>query len=288
MTDSNPKSAIDRFLQTGDYDQLFGCFEGANVLDRIAQGNKVLVAALLAELRSRVGKRRNAKHVELPNDMRAFAREKVSPMVRGLFPSKEVDRVVSLLEDSVVFLTPQTIEEVLLNEDLTTAWDLANLYLLSVGAKLLSDEAPKIVGLSVEAKCYVSMTYFADTEPFADYVVHEAAHVFHNMKRTTLGLPSTRNKEWLLPISYLKRETFAYACEAYSCILALSDRKQVRRENLERHKSFRPSNDQVDADEYHEILAEAIDRRNGWRTILDRCSVKHNPHSLQCDNATPP
>jgi hypothetical protein len=54
---------------------------------------------------------------------------------------------------------------------------------------------------------------------FADFVVHEAAHVFHNCKRFTVGLPETRTKEFLLPIDSHQRETFAYACEVYSRIL---------------------------------------------------------------------
>ena len=132
-----------------------------------------------------------------------------------------------------------------------------------------------IVGLSSEAKCYVSLAYFTDADPFADFVVHEAAHVFHNVKRKTIGLPATRNKEWLLPIAYRKRETFAYACEAYTRILALSERLRDRQANFERLKqSFCPTDQRVDAGEYHDILAETIARRNGWRSILDRCSEK--------------
>ena len=60
-----------------------------------------------------------------------------------------------------------------------TAWALANLYLGSLEAELLSDEAPRIVGMSVETTCYVSPAYFGETSRFADYLVHEAAHIFH-------------------------------------------------------------------------------------------------------------
>ena len=38
-------------------------------------------------------------------------------------------------------------------------------------------------------------------------------------ERRTVGLPETRQREWLLDIDFRKRETFAYACEAYSRIL---------------------------------------------------------------------
>ena len=49
--------------------------------------------------------------------------------------------------------------------------------------------------------------------------MHEVAHIFHNCKRRTLGLPHSRTKEWLLDIAFVERETFAYACETYSRIL---------------------------------------------------------------------
>jgi hypothetical protein len=36
-----------------------------------------------------------------------------------------------------------------------------------------------------------------------------------------MGLPYTRRREWPLELAFAKRETFAYACEAYSRILEL-------------------------------------------------------------------
>ena len=78
---------------------------------------------------------------------------------------------------------------------LHSAWALANLYLGSPGAELLSDEAPRIVGLSLETTCYVSLEYFSETSRFSDYLVHETAHIFHNCKRGTAGLEETRRRE---------------------------------------------------------------------------------------------
>ncbi len=143
-------------------------------------------------------------------------------MVRGLFARAEQDAVLATFEKSVVYVTSDTIESILLNHRWEhSRWDLANMYLLSVGAKLLGKKAARIVGMSEETTCYVSPDYFAeDDDPFADFIVHEAAHIFHNCKRRTLGLRETRTKEWLLDIEFLKRETFAYSCEAYARIVA--------------------------------------------------------------------
>jgi hypothetical protein len=55
------------------------------------------------------------------------------------------------------------------------------------------------------------LDYFRHEDPFADFVVHEIAHIFHNCKRRAAGLPETRMRDWLLDIDFRKRETFAYA-----------------------------------------------------------------------------
>jgi len=127
--------------------------------------------------------------------------------------------------------------------------------------------------LSEETSCYVSVEYFTGSGRFADFVVHEAAHVFHNCKRRTIGLPSTPRREWILDIEFAKRETFAYACEAYSRILELGDGPAARRAMLsELEREPLPSADRVDGGEYVDVLREAMVRRNGWKRILARCA----------------
>jgi hypothetical protein len=197
-------------------------------------------------------------------------------MVRGLFPRRECASVLGLLEKSVVFLTPNEIESVIRQaRDLDTSWEAANLYLTSIGAKPLNGDARRIVGFSVETTCYVSLEYFVDENPFADYVVHEAAHVFHNTRRRTIALPETRRQQWLLPIEFRKRETFAYAIEAYSRIRELARKPAERRPLLEQLMSQPPPPDGcVDPEEYFDILSEAIGRRNGWKVILERCAKR--------------
>src|SRR5688572_18267607 len=65
-------------------------------------------------------------------------RRKLTPMVHGFFPEAEREAVLRLFEKSVVFLTSDNIENVLLRQRwLWSAWDLANLYLSSVQADLL-------------------------------------------------------------------------------------------------------------------------------------------------------
>jgi hypothetical protein len=145
--------------------------------------------------------------------------------------------------------------------------------LAAAGCEPLSEDGTACVGLSEETTCYVSQTYFGEEDPFADFVMHEAAHVFHNCKRETIGLAATRRREWLLDIDFRRRETFAYACEAYSRILALGDTPACRLLALQQYaQGPLPGDSVVDVDEYLDILGEAVRARNGWKCILRRCA----------------
>jgi len=263
---------IERFIYSGEYDNSFEIWSGGTFVDRAKSGYAALRGALIAEVSTLTDR------VAVPEwhdpGWKINARAKFSPMVRGLFSQAEQTIILDMLEHSVVFLTPTTIITTLEKTKwLHTAWELANLYLASLDAKLLSVTAPGLLGLSEETTCYVSMKYFGNNDPFDDYVIHEAAHIFHNCKRETIGLPASRRREWLLEIDYAKRETFAYACEAYSRILELGETRLARIGLLsELAKAPNPPDKRVQGDEYIDILHEAVTARNGWKRILERCS----------------
>ena len=265
---------VRRYVRTGEHDNhSFVGWPGSNLFARGENAHTALAEALVTEVRKRT------PHAVTPEaltglDPATFARAKVAPMVQGLFPRGEQQTVLNVLAQAVVFLTPGNIEQVLRRARwLKTAWDLANLYLCSFGAELLSEDAPQILGLSEETTCYVSVEYFTAGGRFADFVVHETAHVFHNCKRRTIGLRSTLRREWILDIDFAKRETFAYACEAYSRILELSNGPAERRALLlELEGGPLPPADRLDTGEYVDVLREAVTRRNGWKQILARCA----------------
>jgi hypothetical protein len=220
-------AAIEHYLRTGDHDPHFPEWTG-DIIERERRAHDDLMRELVGEVVRRAASRRPS--AEMPAiDLTAFTRAKVEPMVRGLFPPAEQDVMLRVLERSVVFLTPDRVESILLGCTwLNTAWNLANLYLGSLDAELLAEDATRIVGLSAETTCFVSLDYFTETNRFADFVVHAAAHVFHNCKRVTVGLPETRRHEWLLEIAFQKRETFAYACEAFSRVVKLCPKLKAR------------------------------------------------------------
>jgi hypothetical protein len=263
---------IAHYLKTGDHDLTFAAWSG-NWLERAIRGHADLKAALIAETERRTAGL--AAPAVIPDtDPVAFVRRKVEPMVRGFFPRVEQEAVLRVLERSVVFLTPANISSLLADQRWPrTAWDLANLFLGSVGADLLGPDATGLVGLSEETTCYVSMEYFDEGDPFADFVVHEAAHIFHNCKRATVGLPETRTREWLLDLDFKQRETFACACEAYSRILALHATQRSRVAAVEElARDHMPADERLDRERYLSVLRDAASARNGWRRILSGCS----------------
>jgi hypothetical protein len=265
-------AAIHRYLATGDCDPRFAAWPGRTIFERAQNGHDALIGALVAEVENRHSGQ--AQVTAFPEEDLGTLRAKLEPMVRGLFPRREQEAVLRLLERSVVFMMPSNIAAILGGQRwLDTAWSLANLYLRSIGAELLSPDAPLIVGLSAEATCYVSAEYFTREGRFADFVMHEAAHVFHNCKRGTVGFPETRSREWLLDIEFRKRETFAYACEVYSRLLELAGLREDRLSLLqELEAEGLPGDASVSQEELAAILRSAVEARNGWSTILAACS----------------
>lgn len=270
---------IERYLRTGEADMMGDAWPG-DIMERGRRQHADIRGALLEEVR-RLSKGRT--HQAVPDNVGVeFTRAKVEPMVRGLFPKSEQDAVLATLERSVVYVSSETIESIILNHGWDrSAWDLANLFLLSVGAELLSPDAPRVVGISEETTCYVSPGYFAEDDPFADFIVHEAAHIFHNCKRRTIDVRETRTNEWLLDIEYRQRETFAYSCEAYARVLA---RGKGTGERLALAAEYgaepRISEERVDPVEVASIVTEAAAARNGWKVILSRCAPTSSSASV--------
>ena len=268
-----PEGEIARYLHTGGHDSTFSAWHGDTIVHQHRAGTDALLAALIAEVRRRAGGKK--PRASVPDiDLRGFARRRLGHMVRGFFPAAEQEPVLAMLENSIVFVAPENIESVLSGAGFpNTAWDLANLYLASLGGEPLGGDGNEVVGMGVGATCYVSTDYFRDDNTrFADFVVHEAAHTFHNCKRRTVGLQETRTKEWLVELEFKKRETFAYACEAYSRILELGATGADRRRLLaELEVGPMPNDKRVDVQEYLSILREAVGARSGWKRILERC-----------------
>lgn len=250
---------IERYLRTGRTDPHCAAWSGT-FSQRMLRARDDLRGALVGEVRRLANGR---EHAPLPlMDPVAYTRKKVEPMVRGLFPRAEQEAVLAVLEESVVFVTSENIEQLLLDESFDhDAWDLANLYLGSLDAELLGEDALRIVGMSEHMTCFVSPAYFEEDDPFADFIVHEAAHIFHNCKRETVGLRPTRTKQWLLDIEFRKRETFAYSCEAYARVLERGRTPAERRARANEYAggATNISDERVDRAEVADIVVERLE-----------------------------
>lgn len=266
---------VARYLSTGEHDMWFPAWTGSNTVDRLQRGTRDLQEALIAELQRRVAA--VATTVAMPAALReldgiGFVRRKAEAMVRGLFPQAEQDIVLSCVERAVMFLTPETIAAVVMDCDwLSTAWDVGNIYLASMHAEPLGADGPQLVGLCDNQRCYVSVQYFAETDPYADFVVHEIAHIFHNCLRRDMGLPETRGRKYPLAIHYSKRETFAYACEAYARIIERASSAAERQALARDFAGFGEGDSRVDPSEVAAIVRDACARRYGWAHIRDAC-----------------
>jgi hypothetical protein len=132
--------ATNRFLHTGDFDPLVREWSGKNILDRIAHGSNDLRTAIVDELRRREIAVTLPKAVSpIGDDLVAFTRAKLEPMVRGFFTRKEAEPVLGLLEKSVAFLMPENMDLHIRQADLHTAWVITNIYLRSIGAEQLDN-----------------------------------------------------------------------------------------------------------------------------------------------------
>ena len=164
----SPEQCIQRYLRTGEHEGALHAWAGENAFASAPLGHAALLNALIAAVRTR------APHASVPKvlidlDVVAFTRAKVAPMVQGLFPALEHAAVLEVLGRAVVFLTPANIGAVLGSMRwLSTAWELANIYLASGDAPLLSDSAPRLVGLSDETTCYACANYFREENRFDD------------------------------------------------------------------------------------------------------------------------
>jgi len=107
---------IDRYIASGDYDSAFMAWPGHGVIERGTRGHGDLQEALLRAVEAReIGRSLPAEITGL--DLVAFTRQRVGAMVHGLFPMREREAVLALLERSVVFLTPLNVRRVIRESD---------------------------------------------------------------------------------------------------------------------------------------------------------------------------
>jgi len=204
---------VEAFLMTGEHDPQFPDWPG-NLAARRAAGTATMRDVLVRVTQWRAN-RAPLSLGRVPPDAVERVRSRIAPLLQGLFDADDAARLLSVLPERVVVLAPSTFATQVADLPLRMAWDLANVLLDAVGAPPLGDDAPELDGLCDAGRAFVLPVALRSEEPFPDVVVHEVAHLLHIVPAAEVGL--TRTTTPILAVPSRERETFAYACEVWTC-----------------------------------------------------------------------
>jgi hypothetical protein len=247
--------AIEAFLATGSPPPDWSAW-GGDVAAAEATIRRVLVRIVAhrcegAPLRGRVP----------ADDPGEVVLRRVRPMLRGLLPAEEVDALGRLLKERVCVVTPESYASDIRLLTLEDAWTLANVLLEDLGAPPISDDTPQLDGLCAAGHAWVPPGGLRPPTATTDVVVHEVAHLLHTLTPRDLGLGEGRTP--LLPVPPDRTESFAYACELWSCRdgAGVTERAVAAAMHEARLMDVR-----VDHDRLAAALAGAA--RGGWAGLL--------------------
>lgn len=254
---------VERFITTGEHDPRFSAWEG-NAVERRRQG-----AATLRDVLRRIVGYRAARGParRVPADVPALVAARVTPLLHGLFGARAAP-VLALLPSRVHVVTPTNFGTVIEGLPPRTAWDLANLVLDDIGAPPLADDTPELDGLSHAGQAWLLPRAFTEARAFSDVVVHEVAHLLHGTLRREVGWEPA--DALLLAVPPRRRETFAYACEIWSCVTRdAATQKQLHTQLSAFHATSTPADARVDRRRLDALLdaAGAADGDAGWDVI---------------------
>jgi len=188
-------------------------------------------------------------------------------MLRGLLGA-EAQAVLAELPHRVVIVTPENFETETAAVSLEDAWTLANIVLDDLGAPPLADDVPALDGLIAQGRAWIPAGALGAPTSSIDVVVHEVAHLLHDLRRAEVGLnPPDR---MVIEVAPAQRETFAYACEMYACIEHATKPGPQRRELAAlvcvEHV---PADHRVDVASLRRTLLSASSTgESGWSSIL--------------------
>ena len=140
---------------------------------------------------------------------------RVRPMLTGLLPTDEAEALSRLLQERVCVVTPESYATDIRLLSLDDAWTLANVLLEDLAAPPISDDTPQLDGLCASGRAWVPPGGLRPATRTTDVVVHEVAHLLHTLTRDDLGLGGAHGP--LLRVPEARYESFAYACELWSC-----------------------------------------------------------------------
>lgn len=281
--DPKEARAIEAFLSTGERNTKEFIPEG-NTLEWLndAQEQKQRRVAALRHLFTLL-----AKH--LPHEARAVpsvtaldVENRVRPMVAGLVQAdwqkvalRELGRRVFVLNHDMTLAAMEA--------EISTTWigDACRVLWLYFGDYGLAPRGIKLgmEGLSAGTYAHVRPSAQKTEDPYCDVVVHEAAHLLHDLKPANFGLRVKRGQERFLDVRFDCRELFAYVCEAYSYVSKSAGRK-ARIDLAERFLRGSTSFPKQGRKQIAEIVVAAARSRIGW-TVIREAVLERRPRSLK-------
>ena len=148
-------------------------------------------------------------------DVAQIVVQRVQPMLEGLLQPAEACALARHLRERVCVVTPESFPSDIERLRLDDAWTLANVLLEDLGAPPISDSVPQLDGLCAGGYAWVPPGGLRPPTTTTDVVVHEVAHLLHTLSPADLGLGS--DTEPLITLDGTQYESFAYACELWSC-----------------------------------------------------------------------
>ena len=197
-------------------------------------------------------------------------RSRINPMVKGLVQSDWQEIALREVTARTFVLNCQGAKAAIDAEFSTcytgSAWQILWALFGDYGLKPdeIKVECDGIAGDFAHAR----WSAYQSSDPYADVVVHEAAHLLHYLKPRHYGLQVRRGQERFVDVEFCHRELFAFACEAYSRVLLHTTRKSrisFAEKMLEGAFSFPRGKIQAVA----ALVFDAACARNGWRVIRE-------------------
>ena len=196
----------------------------------------------------------------------------LSPMVKALFKPEHRDTVLHHLLKSVVILHRDNVHcEIRQMGFLGEAVDILAVYVNSFCTGDFKKPVPfleDVIGKNTGLKCFVSYRYFDDFTGIDDYIVHECAHFFHNIKYKYIGIERKNDEERLVEIAFHNRELFAYSIEFYTKIKYLIGQGHDKNQLLSLLDDISINEDSERA---KSLVKQALKKRNGWKWMLKEC-----------------
>lgn len=260
---------IEQFLATGEHGDAFDGWEG-DADARAGQGRRTLARILRRIVAWR------APHAPLavgaaPADVAARTEARIAPMLTGLFGPARAARLSPALARRVEVVDPARFDGGCRDLPLHAQWALANMLLDAMGAPPLSDTAPQLDGFCVQGRAWVLPRALTAEDPRVDVIVHEVAHLLHELTPAEL-LPGTGAdaERPLVRVPLTQRETWAYGCEIWAWSSRGAPAGPTLAARVRQAASGRAHDDaRVDAPRLRRVLEEAVANPDaGWQHLV--------------------